>query len=278
MSPAVLTSVSPAIGYVFTLLVIPFLLLVYLSLHESDPVAGYKSIYTLHNYAQLVRGPVYVDSLIGTARLAAVVTAFSLLIGYPIAYFIARSRSHFVPIVTAVVVVPLFVSVVVRSFGWMVLLGREGTINNLLSALGLASEPLQLLYTESAVAVGLVHILIPLMILPVASVLRGIDASLDDAARSLGASGRRAFWTVVFPLSLPGVAAGCVLVFSHAIAAFVLPALIGSERVKLVATMIYQQVMVVGNVPLGAALAVAMVIATFATIWFAQQLSRKLSA
>lgn len=262
----------------FTLLVIPFLLLVYLSLHESDPVTGYKSVYTLRNYAQLVRSPVYVDSLIGTARLAAVVTAFSLLIGYPIAYFIARSRSHFVPIVTAVVVIPLFVSVVVRSFGWMVLLGREGTVNSLLSTLGLASEPLQLLYTESAVAVGLVHILIPLMILPVASVLRGIDTSLDDAARSLGASGRRAFWTVVFPLSLPGVAAGCVLVFSHAIAAFVLPALIGSERVKLVATMIYQQVMMVGNVPLGAALAVVMVIATFAVIWSAQQLSRKLSA
>jgi putative spermidine/putrescine transport system permease protein len=263
---------------VFTLLVIPFLLLVYLSLHESDPVTGYKSVYTLRNYAQLVRSPVYVDSLIGTARLAAVVTAFSLLLGYPIAYFIARSRSQFVPLVTAVVVIPLFVSVVVRSFGWMVLLGREGTVNNVLSALGLASEPLQLLYTEGAVAVGLVHILIPLMILPVASVLRGIDTSLDDAARSLGASGGRAFWTVVFPLSLPGVAAGCVLVFSHAIAAFVLPALIGSERVKLVATMIYQQVMVVGNVPLGAALAVVMVIATFAVIWFAQQLSRKLSA
>lgn len=278
VSPSGLTSVSPAVAYVFTLLVIPFLLLVYLSLHESDPVTGYKSVYTLRNYVQLVRSPVYVDSLIGTARLAAVVTAFSLLIGYPIACFIARSRSHFVPIVTAVVVIPLFVSVVVRSFGWMVLLGREGTVNNLLSTLGLASEPLQLLYTESAVAVGLVHILIPLMILPVASVLRGIDTSLDDAARSLGASGWRAFWTVVFPLSLPGVAAGCVLVFSHAIAAFVLPALIGSERVKLVATMIYQQVMVVGNVPLGAALAVVMVIATFAVIWFAQQLSRRLAA
>jgi putative spermidine/putrescine transport system permease protein len=278
VSSYALTSVSPAIAYVFALLVIPFLLLVYLSLHESDPVTGYKSVYTLQNYAQLVRSPVYVDSLIGTARLAAVVTAFSLLLGYPIAYFIARSRSNFVPMVTAVVVIPLFVSVVVRSFGWMVLLGREGAVNNFLSSLGLASGPLQLLYTEGAVAVGLVHILIPLMILPVASVLRGIDISLDDAARSLGASDGRAFWTVVFPLSLPGVAAGCVLVFSHVIAAFVLPALIGSERVKLVATMIYQQVMVVGNVPLGAALAVVMVVATFAVIGVAQALSRKLSA
>ena len=277
VSPSALTSVSPAVAYVFTLLVIPFLLLVYLSLHESDPVTGYKSVYTLRNYAQLVRSPVYVDSLIGTARLAAVVTAFSLLIGYPIAYFIARSRSHFVPIVTAVVVIPLFVSVVVRSFGWMVLLGREGTVNSLLSILGLASEPLQLLYTESAVAVGLVHILIPLMILPVASVLRGIDTSLDDAARSLGASGRRGSGRWFSRLACRASPRDA-LVFSHAIAAFVLPALIGSERVKLVATMIYQQVMMVGNVPLGAALAVVMVIATFAVIWSAQQLSRKLSA
>jgi putative spermidine/putrescine transport system permease protein len=271
-----LAGLTPALLYVLALLAVPFLLLLYVSFHESDPVTGYGTAYTLRNYAQLVSSPVYFSSLIGTARLGAVVTLLALLLGYPVAYFIARSRSRFVPLATAVVVVPLFVSVVVRSFGWMVLLGREGTVNALLLALGISSEPYQLLYTEGAVAIGLVHILIPLMILPIASVLRGIDTALDDAARSLGASNWRVFWTIVFPLSLPGVAAGSVLVFSHVIAAFVLPALIGSERVKLVATMIYQQVMVVGNVPLGAALAVVMVIVTFALIGVAQLLSARL--
>lgn len=271
-----LTAVAPATLYVIALLVLPFLMLVYLSFHQSDPVIGFKPGFTLHNYVQLVDSPVYFDSMVGTARLALVVTACSLLLGYPIAWFLARSRSYFVPLATAVVVVPLFVSVVVRSFGWMVLLGREGTLNAVLLALGLIGEPVQFLYTEGAVTAGLVHILVPLMILPIASVLRGIDSSLDEAARSLGASGSRAFWTVVFPLSLPGVGAGSVLVFSHVIAAFVLPALIGSERVKLVATMIYQQVMVIGNVPLGAALGVVMVIATFALIGVAQILSKRL--
>ncbi len=273
-----LTAVAPATVYVIALLVLPFLMLVYLSVHQSDSVGGIKAGISLHNYVQLVDSPVYFDSVIGTARLALVVTACSLLIGYPIAWFLARSRSYFVPLATAVVVVPLFVSVVVRSFGWMVLLGREGTLNAVLLALGLIPEPVQFLYTESAVTLGLVHILVPLMILPIASVLRGIDSSLDEAARSLGASGAKAIWTVTFPLSLPGVGAGCVLVFSHGIAAFVLPALIGSERVKLVATMIYQQVMVIGNVPLGAALGVVMVIATFALIGLAQMLSRRVAA
>lgn len=272
-----LSAIAPATLYVVALLVLPFLVLVYLSLHQSDAVGGMKAGLSLHNYLQLVDSPVYFDSVIGTARLALVVTACSLLLGYPVAWFLARSRSHFVPLATAVVVIPLFVSVVVRSFGWMVLLGREGTLNSVLLALRLIPEPVQFLYTEGAVTLGLVHILIPLMILPIASVLRGIDASLDEAARSLGASGAEAIWTVALPLSLPGVGAGCVLVFSHAIAAFVLPALIGSERVKLVATMIYQQVMVIGNVPLGAALGVVMVVATFALIGLARMLSQRLA-
>jgi putative spermidine/putrescine transport system permease protein len=274
-SRPMLTAVAPAALYVIALLLLPGLLLVYLSFHESDPVRGYKDALTLHNYVQLVSTSVYLDSLLGTFRFAAIVTLLSLVLGYPVAYFLARSGSCFVPLATAVVVIPLFVSVVVRSFGWLVLLGREGTINNLLVAMGAVSEPVQLLYTEGAVAMGLVHILVPLMILPIASVLRGIDRSLDDAARSLGASNPRVFLTVVLPLSLPGVAAGATLVFSHVIAAFVLPALIGSDRVKLMATMIYQQVMVVGNVPLGAALGVVMVVVTFALIALAQVLSRR---
>jgi putative spermidine/putrescine transport system permease protein len=183
-----------------------------------------------------------------------------------------------VPFATGVVVIPLFVSVVVRSFGWLVLLGREGTINHVLVATGLVKQPIELLYTDGAVVIGLVHILVPLMILPIASVLRGIDRSFDDAARSLGASDFHVFWTVILPLSLPGVAAGTMLVFSHVIAAFVLPALIGSDRVKLMATMIYQQVMVVGNMPLGAALGVVMVLVTFGVIGVAHMLSKRVAS
>lgn len=271
-----LMAVSPAAAYVLALLVIPFLFLIYLSLHEYDPIAGYKHAYTLGNYFHLIQYQTYAESLIGTARLGVVVTLITLIIGYPIAYYIARSRSYFVPIVAAVVVTPMFISVVVRGFGWIVLLGREGPLNDLLVTLHLVSEPVQFLYTLGAVIVGLVHIELPLVVLPIASVLRGIDTSLDDAARSLGASGPRVFWTIVFPISLPGVAAGCLLVFSHVIAAFILPALLGSERIKLMSTMIYQQIMTVGNVPLGAALGVVMVSAAFFVVGLVRVLPHKL--
>jgi putative spermidine/putrescine transport system permease protein len=259
-------AVAPATLYTFALLVVPFLFLAWLSLHDYDSATGYGNVYTIRNYLHLAQYQSYFDSLVGTAKLGVVVTVLSIVLGYPIAYFIARSRSHFVPLVTAVVVMPMFVSVVVRGFGWMVLLGREGPLNQLLVTLNVISDPVQFLYGWGAVIVSLVHVEVPLAILPIASVLRGMDAALVDAARSLGASGPRVFWTVILPLSLPGVAAGGLLVFSHAIAAFILPALLGSERIRLMSTMIYQQIMSVGNVPLGAALGVVMVVAAFALI------------
>lgn len=262
-NPSATIAVAPATVYVLALLAGPFLLLVYLSFHEYNALRGYVNTYTLQNYLHLTRYQAYADSLIGTAKLGVVITLLSIIVGYPIAHFIARSRSHFVPLVTAVVVMPMFVSVVVRGFGWMVLLGRNGPVNQLLVTAGVVDQPVQFLYTWGAVVVSLVHIELPLAILPIAAVLRGMDRSLEDAARSLGASGPRMFWTVVLPLSLPGVAAGALLVFSHAIAAFILPALLGSQKIKLMSTMIYQQVMVIGNVPLGAALSVVMILATF---------------
>lgn len=261
-----LLAVTPAALYAFALLGIPSLFLVWLSLRDYDAVTGYGSVYTIHNYLHLAQYQSYLDSLVGTAKLGAVVTVLAIVIGYPIAYYIARSRSRFVPLVTAVVVMPMFVSVVVRGFGWMVLLGRDGPLNQLLVGLKIIPAPMQFLYGWGAVIISLVHVEVPLAILPLASVLRGIDAALDDAARSLGASGPRVFRTITLPLSLPGVAAGGLLVFSHAIAAFILPALLGSERIKLMSTMIYQQVMSVGNVPLGAALGVVMMVAALGLI------------
>ena len=266
-----LASVAPASLYVAALLLVPFVLLVY----ESFTPNGGGAL-TLANYTRIATSRVYLDSIVGTLELGLLVTFLCLLVGYPVAYFIARSGSRFVPLATAVVVLPLFVSVVVRSFGWMVLLGKQGTINNALQGIGLVSAPAQLLYTAGAVTAGLVHILVPLMILPIASVLRNVEPALEEAAMSLGASRFKVLWTVVLPLSLPGVAAGCLLVLSHAIAAFVLPALIGSDRVKLMATMIQQQVMVAGDFPQGAALAVVLVVVTFALLALSQLAARRL--
>jgi putative spermidine/putrescine transport system permease protein len=249
---------------------VPSVLLLHLSFGGPDG-------YTLAHYARIVESRLYFDALVGTVQLGLVVTVVCLLAGYPVAYLIARSGPRFTALAMGIVLLPLFVSVVVRSFGWMVLFGRQGTINRTLIGLGLIDRPMQLLYTPGAVVVGLVHILLPLMVLPIASVLRGVDPAAREAASSLGASPARVFWTVTFPLSLPGVAVGCVLVLAHAIAAFVLPALIGSDSVRLMATMIFQQVMVANNVALGAALAVVLVAATFLILAAAQLAARRLT-
>jgi len=268
-------AVAPAGLYVVALLVLPFLFLVWISLQDGDPLMVEHTQWTLQHYGKVLTDSLYLDALMGTLRLGVVVTLVTLVLGYPVALFIAQSGSRFTTLAMAIVVLPLFVSVVVRSFGWMVLLGRQGLVNRLLMTLGITDAPMQLLYTPGAVTMGLAHILAPLMILPIASVLRGMDPALPEAARNLGASRLKVFLTVTLPLSLPGVAAGCVLVLAHVIAAFVLPALIGSDRVRLTATMIYQQVMVANNVPLGAALAVVMVVATFLLLASARLLSRR---
>ncbi len=266
-------AVAPASLYVALLLLVPVIVLGDLSLHTGDLLSGLSPHATLANYRRLFGSKLYLDALLGSLRLGATVTLLALLAGYPVAFFVARTRSRLVPVVIAVTALPLFVSVVVRSFGWIVLLGREGPVSRLLMAAGLSSGPVRMLNTNGAVTVGLVHIVLPLMILPIASVLRGVDRQLDEAALSLGASRLRVFATVVLPLSLPGVAAGCLLVLAHVIAAFVLPSLIGSDQVKLMATMIYQQVMVVGDVPFGAALALVLVAAMVVLLGLARGLA-----
>lgn len=259
--------VAPAVVFVVGLLVVPSGALLLRSFAEFDPVTRSSRGITLGNYAAVVLNPVHLEVLLNTLRLAGIVTLTCLVLGYPIAYFMARSRSRSATLCAGLVVAPLFVSVVIRAFGWMVLLARQGPVNDALVATGVLVERRQFLYTELAVVIGLVHILCPFMILPVASVLRGIDPALEEAARNLGAGRLGVLRWVIVPLSMPGVMAGVLLVYSHAIAAFVLPAMLGSIRTKLMATMLYEQVLVVGNVPLGGALAAVLVAVTFFLFW-----------
>ncbi len=272
---AVPAAALPASLYVTLLLVLPVLMLVWISLHRADASGGLAPGLTLANYGRILGERVYLEGLGGTLRMGLGVTLLTLLAGYPVALFIARSGSRMVPLVVGAAVLPLFVSVVVRSFGWMVVLGRVGPLNALLAWLSLTQFPIRFLNTTGAVVAGLVQILLPLMILPLAAVLRGVDRQLDEAALSLGASRWRVFATVVLPLSLPGVAAGCLLVLAHVIAAFVLPELLGSDSIRLTATMVFQQVMVVGDVPFGAAMALVMVVVSFLLLAAAQGLARR---
>ena len=256
-------AIGPAAVVVIVLLVVPSTTLFLLSFVRFDPLRGIVYSFTLENYLAIARSSLYLQVTLHTLRMAGLVTLACLVLGYPIAYFMARSKSRLAALCAALVVAPLFVSVVIRGFGWMVLLAREGVVNQALVAVGVFAERQQFLYTDPAVLIGLVHILSPFMILPIASVLRGVEPALEEAALNLGATRWGVFRFVVLPLSVPGIMAGAILVYSHAIAAFVLPAMLGSIQTKLMATMLYQQVLVAGNLPFGAALATVLVATTF---------------
>ena len=190
-----------------------------------------------------VKSNAYLRVLGLTVRIAFVVTLLTLLLGYPVAYVLAGVAPARANLLLIAVLIPFWTSILVRSYAWMVLLGREGTINDLLGWLGLrGDEPVQLLNTRLAVYVGMVHILLPFMILPLYAVMRGIDRTLLRAAENLGAPPWQTFRRVFLPLSLPGVGAGCLLVFILSLGFYITPALLGGQRDVMISMLIAQLV------------------------------------
>ena len=202
----------------------------------------YDPDFTWKHYARLVAEPTYLQVLWITFEIALSVTVAALVLGFPLAYFLSQIRTRTAGLLMILVVVPYFTSVLVRTYAWMVLLGTEGIVNQLLGAVGLIDQPLALMYTRFGVLVGMTYILLPYMVLALYSVMRGIDTGLLRAAESLGASRRRAFWRIFVPLSMPGVAAGSLLVFILSIGFFITPALMGSQEDSMISMIIESQV------------------------------------
>ena len=195
----------------------------------------------LHNYRRLVEEPLFLQVILRTLWIALGCTAAALLMGYPVAALMARPGRVLPKLVAACVLVPLWTSALVRSYAWIALIGRRGIVNTVLVDTGLIERPLTMLYTSGAVLVGMTHILLPFMVLPIYSALRSLPADLPRAAENLGAGRLRVFFAVVLPLSLPGVFAGCLLVFVMALGFYITPALLGGPRTLMIATLISQQ-------------------------------------
>ncbi len=210
------------------------------------------------DFTEFFTDPFYLDILWTTIRVSLVSTAVSLLLGYPTAYYMARTTSRLKQAMVIVILFPFLVSAVVRSYGWMVILGTNGLLNQLLLGLGLISEPLKLLNTEAAVIIGMIHLLIPYMILSLVGVLQSIDPNVEYAAYSLGASPMTTFRRVVFPLSTPGIISGCVLVFTMSMTSYVTPKLLGGSKFRMMATMVVQEINV--NFDWGAASAISYIL------------------
>jgi mannopine transport system permease protein len=197
---------------------------------------------TLEHYARAFHEPVYLRVMLRTLRIAALVTAACLVLAYPLAWVMNRSKGLGLALLAAAVLLPLWTSVLVRTYAWMVLLQRNGVINQWLTKLGLIDQPMQLLYTEAAVVLAMAHVLLPFMVLPIYSALKGIPEDYARAAQMLGASNWSTFREVIWPLSLPGVTSGCLMVFLLALGFFVTPALIGGPQQMMIATLVSQQV------------------------------------
>jgi putative spermidine/putrescine transport system permease protein len=192
--------------------------------------------------------------LADTLRLGLEVTLLSLVLGYALAWVYVRMPPRLQPFVIFVIMLPLLTSVVVRTFAWIVILGRQGIVNNVLMDLGWISAPLKLLYTRTGLVVALANVQLPLMVLPLINALQKVDPNLADASASLGASEWRTFRKVTLPLSLPGIIAGCLLTFAAAITAFISQSLIGGGQMLFMPMYLYQQASALSNYPFAAAI------------------------
>ena len=250
--------------------VAPLCVLILMSLHGEAAMRTW----TAANYVKFFTDSFNYSILWQTLLLGVKATLVCLVFGYPIAWVCARSGARLQSIIVFLVIMPILTSVVVRTFAWIVILGRQGIINQVWLGLG-AGEPLRLLYTEAGVIMVLAQVQMPLMVLPILTVMSKIDPNLADASRVLGAGEWRTLWRVTIPLSLPGVIAGCILTYTACITAFVTQTLIGGARLIYMPLHIYQQAVGANNWPFAAAISVIFMVAVLAAVAVLSLLGRK---
>jgi putative spermidine/putrescine transport system permease protein len=226
-------------------------------------------------WTKFLGDPFYWKVTFDTLKLGLLTVAASVLIGYPLAIVYMSSSPRIQRVLLFIIIMPLLLSVVVRTFAWIVILGHEGVINYTLMSLGLTPAPLRLLQTEFGLVLSLTQIEMPLMLLPLISVMSRIDPNLRDASAALGASRWRTLFTVIFPLSLPGLVAGCMLVFASSTTAFISQQIIGGNRLVYLPLLIWQQSLVVYNWPLAAVAALTLLVSVTAVVVVISALGRR---
>lgn len=239
--------------------VLPILLLLVASFLGQDPEAFFELSFSLDAYRQLV-DPGYLRVLLRSVWLAVLTTVFCLIIGYPFAWLTARLNRRSRMLVLILLMIPFWTNSLVRTYAIRMVLGTQGLLNTLLLHLGLIDAPIRLLYTDTAVVLGLFYLMLPFMILPLYATIEKFDFRLVEAARDLGAGFPATFRSIVWPLTLPGVLAGCIMVFVPTMGLFYVASLLGGARQLLVGNLIHQQFLNARNWPLGSATSVALII------------------
>jgi len=268
---------------------IPFVIVLKISFSWMQPIQpGYAPLiewveetrrlvvsFNFDNYQVLLRERLYVDTFLYSVKVAAVSTFWCLLIGYPMAYAIARSKPSTRNLLLMLIILPFWTSFLLRVYAWVGLLKTNGVINNTLLALGLIDQPLTLLYTDFAVYIGIVYSYLPFMILPLYANLEKHDLTLLEAAADLGARPVKAFLKVTLPLSMPGIVAGCLLVFIPAVGEFVIPSLLGRTDQLMIGTVLSAQFFGARNWPVAGAVAIVLLLVLLLPILLFQRYQRR---
>jgi putative spermidine/putrescine transport system permease protein len=250
---------GPAVIFFTVLFAIPIALMIRYSVLQQTPDGAIVGGLTGANYARLASVDLYRHVLFATLRISLFTTLAAAVLAYPLALLIARGPALLGRLLTVLVIAPLLVNVVVRAYGWRVILANSntGALNWALAKVGLG--PVHLLYTEWAIIIGSVQVFLPMMVLPLSSTIGRIDRAVEEAARTLGASAFAVFRRVTLPLSIPGLGVGCTLVFSLTASSFILPSLLGGDFTKMLGTLVEEQILSVYDWPFGAAIATVMI-------------------
>ena len=302
-SPSLWGRLRPlVVGLPFAWLVLffalPFVILLRISVtdmgEQLDPFAslfrtvnGQLGIFAqVQSFVSLVRGPggewfdtLYLDSYALSLRYAFLTTALCLMVGYPFAYFLARTRPRYRALLLLMVMLPFWTSFLLRVYAWKGILADQGVVNRLLMALGLIQEPVQLLYNDFSMLVGMTYVYLPFMVLPLYANLVKADIRLVEAAQDLGASAWKTFWLVTVPLSRSGVVAGSILVFIPCLGEFVIPSLLGGADNIMIGRVVWDEMFSSNNWPRASALSISMIVLVIAPLaWFNQRVARKSDA
>ena len=257
--------IGPSTIFIALCLLAPLAMLLRYSLNEFVPTRKMMvEAVTIANYVKFFTDPYYTAILATTVRIAVTVTAACLVLAFPLAYVVARTQSRFKNLLIMAIVLPLFVGNAVRAAGWMVVFGSKGFFNTTMMGLGLIDKPIEIMFTEKAVVIGIIAVNLPFMVLSLQSVIEGIDRAVEEAAYSLGAPPATMFRRVLWPLALPGILAGTILCFILAMNAYATPFLLGGPLFKMMAPLIYNEFTQKTNWPFGGAIAFILMAVTLA--------------
>lgn len=269
---------APALLLLLAAFVLPVGMMVPMSFRPYVPLVGITDGFTARYYTRLLTDSYYLEIIGRTLALGFTVTFSTLVIGYPVAFFLARTPSRWRNWLTILVVFPLMLNLVVRTFGWIALLAQNGLVNQALHALGVVESPVKLLFNFAGLLIAMTHIFLPFMVLVLIGAIQNIPRDVEDAARVLGASWGSTFCRVTLPLSAPGILSGSILVFVLSISALVTPRLLGGPTYQVMSTLIYDEFLQRLNWPAGSAQALLLTLMVLALVYLSGRFARRTGA